>query len=122
MDVPPGAKVPAAHSHDALDEIIYGLEGILTMTLNGKSIEAGPGETLFIPRGAVHRFDNPRTATARALAIIITGILGSSYFREIAALAKAAARGPPAPAAIAAVMLRHGFTSKIITASGVWMQ
>jgi quercetin dioxygenase-like cupin family protein len=110
MSVPPGAKVPAAHSHDAFDETIYGLEGILTMNLNGQSIEVSPGEALFIPRGAVHRFDNPLAASARILAVITPGILGFSYFREIAALAKAAAGGPPDPAAIAAVMLRHGLT------------
>jgi quercetin dioxygenase-like cupin family protein len=110
MNVPPGAKVPVAHSHDAFDETIYGLEGVLTMTLNGQQIEVGPGETLFIPRGAVHHFDNPLDATARMLAIITPGILGSRYFHEIAALAKAAAGGPPDPAAIAAVMLRHGLT------------
>jgi quercetin dioxygenase-like cupin family protein len=110
MSVPPGAKVPAAHSQDAFDETIYGLEGILTMNLNGQSIEVSPGEALFIPRGAVHRFDNPLAASARILAVITPGILGFSYFREIAALAKAAAGGPPDPAAIAAVMLRHGLT------------
>jgi quercetin dioxygenase-like cupin family protein len=110
MNVPPGAKVPVAHSHDAFDETIYGLEGVLTMTLNGQSIEVGPGKALFIPRGALHRFDNPLAATARVLAVITPGILGSSYFREIADLAKAAAGGPLDPAAIAAVMLRYGLT------------
>jgi quercetin dioxygenase-like cupin family protein len=110
MTVPPGAKVPAAHSHDAFDETIYGLDGVLTMTLNGESIEVGAGETLFIPRGAIHRFDNPLAATARILAVVTPGILGSGYFREIAAIAQAAAGGPPDHAAIAAVMLRHGLT------------
>jgi quercetin dioxygenase-like cupin family protein len=62
LTVPHGAKVPAAHSHDAFDETIYGLEGVLTMTLNGQLVEVGPGEVLFIPRGAVHRFDNPLAA------------------------------------------------------------
>jgi len=56
MNVPSGGKVPIAHSHDAFDETIYGLEGVLTMTLNGQSIEVGPGEALLIPRGAVHRY------------------------------------------------------------------
>lgn len=110
MNVPPGAKVLIAHSHDAFDETIYGLEGVLTMSLNGQSIEVVPGEILFIARGAVHRFDNPSASSARILAVITPGILGSSYFREIADVAKAAAGGPPDPAAIAAVMLRHGLT------------
>ena len=110
MNVPPGANVPVAHSHDAFDETIYGLDGVLTMTLNGQPIEVGPGEALFIPRGGVHRFDNPLAASARILAVITPGILGSSYFREIAAIAQAGAGGPPDTAAIAAVMLRYGLT------------
>ena len=110
MSVPPSGKVPIAHSHDAFDETIYGLEGVLTMTLNGQSIEVGAGEALFIPRGAVHRFDNLHSATARILAVITPGILGSSYFREIADVVKSAGGGPPDPTAIVAVMLRHGLT------------
>jgi hypothetical protein len=44
------------------------------------------------------------------LAVITPGILGPDYFREIAAVVKAAAGGPPDHAAIAAVMRRHGLT------------
>ncbi len=35
FEVAPGAKVPVAHSHDAYEETCYGLEGILTYTVNG---------------------------------------------------------------------------------------
>lgn len=108
MSVPAGAKVPLAHSHDAFDETIYGLEGVLTMTVSGQSMPVVPGATLFIRRGTVHRFDNPFPATARVLAIITPGVLGSSFFREIAALVQPGA--PPDPAALAAVMLRYGLS------------
>jgi hypothetical protein len=97
-------------SHDASDETIVGLGGVLTLTLNCQPVQVGPEGTLFIPRGAVHRFDNPLAATARALAVITPGVLGSSYFREIAAIANAATGGPRHAAAITAVMLRHGLT------------
>ena len=110
FDVPAGAKVPIAHSHDAYEETIYGLEGILTWTVDGRQIEIGPREMLCIPRGAVHRFDNTHAADAKMLAVVTPGILGPDYFREIAAVAKAAAVGPPDPAAIAEVMRRHGLT------------
>jgi len=116
LDVPAGAKVPAAHSHDAYEETIYGLEGILTMTVwdhvGGRVIEVGPGDVLCIPRGVVHRFDNLHPGLSRSLAVITPGILGPEYFREIAAVAQAAALSgtPPNPAAIAEVMLRHGLT------------
>jgi len=35
FEVPAGAKVPVAHSHDAYEETIYGLEGLLTWTVDG---------------------------------------------------------------------------------------
>jgi quercetin dioxygenase-like cupin family protein len=108
--VPAGAKVAAAHSHDGFDETIYGLEGVLTWTLEGTPVDVGPGGTLFIPRGAVHHFDNTHDAEARALAIVTPGVLGPAYFREAAEIVAAAAGGPPDRAAIAAVMSRHGLT------------
>ena len=58
FDVPAAAQVAAAHSHDGYEETIYGLEGVLTWTVEGQVTEIGPGETLCIPRGAVHQFDN----------------------------------------------------------------
>jgi quercetin dioxygenase-like cupin family protein len=109
FDVPTGAKVPIAHSHDAYEETIYGLRGVLTLTVEGVATDVGPGEVLCIPRGAVHRFDNLSDEDATALAVVTPGILGPDYFRDVAAVVAAAA-GPPDPAAIGAVMLRHGLT------------
>ena len=110
FDVPAGANVAAAHSHDGYEETIYGLEGVLTSTIEGTPIDVGAGETVCIPRGAVHRFDNTRDSDAKALAIVTPGILGPAYFRDIAAIIDAAAGGPPDFAAIGATMRRHGLT------------
>ena len=110
FDVPAGAKVAAAHSHDGYDETIYGVEGILTWTVEGTPNDVGPGEAIFIPRGAVHHFDNAHDLDAKALAIVTPGILGPDYFREVAAILDATVGGPPDFAAIGAVMRRHGLT------------
>jgi quercetin dioxygenase-like cupin family protein len=110
FDVPGGAKVPIAHSHDAYEETIYGLEGVLIWTVEGTPIEVGPGDALCIARGAVHRFDNTEDSDAKALAIVTPGILGPEYFRELSAIVEAATAGPPDLAAIAATMRRHGLT------------
>ncbi len=110
FDVPAGAKVPIAHSHDGYEETVYGLSGVLTWTVDGSPTEVGPGEALCIRRGVVHQFDNPHGADATALAIVTPGVLGPDYFHELAAIARAAAGGPPDLAAIAAVMRRHGLT------------
>jgi quercetin dioxygenase-like cupin family protein len=110
FDVPAGAKVAAAHSHDGYEETIYGLDGVLTWTLEGTPVDVGPGDAVCIPRGAVHHFDNTRDVDARALAIVTPGILGPEYFRDVAAILDAAAGGPPDFAALGAAMRRHGLT------------
>jgi quercetin dioxygenase-like cupin family protein len=110
FDVPVDAKIAAAHSHDGYDETIYGITGTLAWTVEGERTEVGPGEALFIPRGAVHRFENPGEADATAVAIATPGIIGPDFFREAAAVLDAAAGGPPDLAALAAVMHRHGLT------------
>jgi quercetin dioxygenase-like cupin family protein len=110
FDVPAGAKIAAPHSHDGYEETIYGLEGILTWTVDGTTSDVGPGEALFIPRGAVHHFDNTGDVDAKALAIATPGVIGPDFFREAGAVVDAAAGGPPDLAAIGEVMRRHGLT------------
>ncbi len=109
FDVPAGARLPGAHSHDGYEETVYGLEGTVTWTLEGRQVEVGPGEVLCIPRGAVHCFDNDHDVDAKVLAIVTPGILGPDYFRELAAVLAASA-GPPDLAALGEVMRRHGLT------------
>jgi len=104
--VPPDAKVPVAHHHRDYDETIYGISGTLTWTLDGKRRDLGPGETLFIPRGAVHHFANPHAETAHSLAVLTPGLLGPGYFRDLAALILPGL--PPDLARVREVMLRYG--------------
>jgi quercetin dioxygenase-like cupin family protein len=110
--VPSSARVPVAHSHDAYEETIYGLEGTLTWTVEGERIDVGPGEVLCIRRGAVHRFENEGEVDARVLAVVTPALLGPQYFRELAAVVDeaVAAGSPPDPARLREVMLRHGLT------------
>ena len=107
--VPAGSRVPVPHSHDAYEETIYGLDGVLTWVVDGVEIEVGPGEAICIPRGVVHGFDNRHDADARALAVVTPGVLGPEYFRELRSVIEESA-GPPDPAALGAVMQRHGLT------------
>ena len=83
--VPVGQKLAApAHKNDAYEEILYGIEGVLTWTVDGTPIEVGPGQALCIPRGAVHRFDNLGSEDVKQLAVISPAIMGPAYFREAA--------------------------------------
>jgi quercetin dioxygenase-like cupin family protein len=108
--VPANASMPAPHSHDAFEETIYGLEGTTTWTVDGGTIEIGPGEAVCIARGAIHGFENRGSSEATFLAIATPGVFGSAYFNEIGAVLAGAAGGPPDRAALAAVMRRHGLT------------
>ena len=110
FDVPAGSKVAAAHSHDGYEETIYGLEGVLTWTIEGTPIDVGRGAARDQERVAVHHFVNTGEVDAKALAIVTPGILRPDFFREVGAILDAAAGGPPDVAAIGAVMKRHGLT------------
>ena len=104
--VPAGAKVPMPHSHKHYDETIYGVEGVITFTVDGKACDIGPGESCFIPRGAVHGFNNLKQADSKALAVVTPALIGPEFFREMAAILGAG--GPPDVEKIKAVMARHG--------------
>jgi quercetin dioxygenase-like cupin family protein len=108
----PGAQRLAApaHSHDHYEETIYGIEGVLSWTVDGTRIDVGPGQALCIPRGAVHRFDNHGSQDARVLCAITPAAIGPQFFRESAALINAAVGGPPDRVKIAEIMRRHGLT------------
>ncbi|MBZ9789880.1 cupin domain-containing protein [Rhizobium sp. 3T7] len=82
--VPPQARVPAAHYHRDVDEVIYGLSGTMTTTLDGRKHEIAPGGTLFIPRGYVHAHENLHGESAKALITMTPGLIGRRYFEEMA--------------------------------------
>lgn len=111
LEVPAGQRLAApAHSHDHYEETVYGVEGVLTWTVDGRPIEVGPGQALCVPRGAVHRFDNNGAQDARALCVVTPAAIGPAYFHEVAEVMKAAVGGPPDKARLAEVMRRHGLT------------
>jgi quercetin dioxygenase-like cupin family protein len=113
--VPAGAKVPLPHSHQHYDETIYGVEGVLTFTVNGKPVDVAPGESCFIPRGAVHGFNNLKPTNAKGLAVVTPALIGPDFFSEMAALVNAG--GPPDLAKMTAVLARHGLVAALPTAA-----
>jgi len=109
--VPAGQRLAApAHSHDHFEETVYGIEGVLTWTVDGKAIDVSRGEAICIARGAVHRFDNNSAEDARVLCMVTPAAIGPQFFRETAEAMKAAGGGPPDRAKMIEIMLRHGLT------------
>ncbi len=109
--VPAGQKLMApAHRNNAYEEVLYGMAGVLTWTVDGEPIEVGPGQALCIPRGAVHRFDNFGSVDAKQLCVITPARMGPAYFREAAEVIGSAHGGPPDRAKMTEVFRRHGMT------------
>jgi quercetin dioxygenase-like cupin family protein len=111
IHIPAGERLMApAHSHDHYEETVYGIEGVLTWTVDGKRIDVGPGQALCIPRGAVHRFDNNGSEDVKGLCSVTPAAIGPQFFREMAEVMKEAAGGPPDKAMMIEIMRRHGLT------------
>ncbi|MEO3473425.1 cupin domain-containing protein [Roseomonas sp. CAU 1739] len=104
--VPPKARVPVPHFHEACDEIVYGLEGTMTTTLDGRTHEVCKGDVVFVPRGKVHHHANLHEDTAKAMIVIAPGTIGRRYFEEMAEVVSRP--GPPDMARMQEIMRRHG--------------
>ena len=109
--VPVGARMPLPHKHERYDETIYGVEGVVTFTVEGKPVDIAPGESCFIPRGAVHGFNNLKQTNAKGLAVITPALLGPDFFKEAAAIVNVG--GPPDVAKLNAVMAKHGLVAAV---------
>jgi len=110
-DFEAGAQIPLAHSHDGFDETVIGLEGELTLVVDGKPHALRAGDTIHVPRGVVHGFAVKESASV--LAISTPGVFGSKYFQEMQDAMVAAGEGPPDRRLLAQIMQRHGLTPVI---------
>jgi mannose-6-phosphate isomerase-like protein (cupin superfamily) len=58
---------PPPHVHSREDETFYVLEGTCDFRLGDRTLTAGPGDYVSVPRGHVHCFHNPGPGTARLI-------------------------------------------------------
>ena len=84
----PGAGVPP-HVHHAEDEVFHIIEGRASFYVDGKTIEVGPGTTLFGPRDVAHGYQVQGQETLKMLVTVYPAGI-EKMFRELAAL-------PPGP-------------------------
>jgi quercetin dioxygenase-like cupin family protein len=105
MTLQPGSNVPPPHSHSLNDEMLYVLEGKLRHSVDGVSVDLGPGECRYTPRGSVHGFSNPFDQPVRTLTML-TPDIGAQYFRDVGAVVGAG--GPPDKARLLEVMKGYG--------------
>jgi mannose-6-phosphate isomerase-like protein (cupin superfamily) len=77
--VRPGSE-PPVHVHAREDEAYIVLEGEVTFLRGSETIDAGPGEAVFLPRGLQHGFA-VRTPIARLMFLCTPGGLEKSFDR-----------------------------------------
>ena len=77
----PGGFSPPRHVHTREDEVFVVEDGELRFDIAGRAVAAGPGTSVFMPRGVPHAFrvDGP---SARVLGIMTPGGF-ESLFREL---------------------------------------
>lgn len=81
--VSPVDSGPPLHVHEDADETFVMLTGECDFILNGEITRAGPGETVFIPRGAPHTFRVVGDRPSRHLVILTPGGF-EGFFAEMA--------------------------------------
>ena len=82
-DAPGGGAPP--HTHSREDETFQVLEGEYEFTVDGKTIRAKPGTTLFAPRRGTHSYRYTGQTTGKLMVVFTPGGF-EGFFEEIGAL------------------------------------
>ncbi len=91
---PPQLGAPP-HIHHRETEAFYVLEGEFEFLKGERTVRAGVGEFVRVPRGVVHGFTNVGDEPARLLGIVTPGGLHEKMLAEIGEKAKAETLPPP---------------------------
>lgn len=81
--VPPNGG-PPLHRHLYQDEWFYIVDGQFLFEADGKNIPAGPGDTVFLPRGSRHTLQNVGNTAGRTVVTVVPGGL-DLFFEEVCA-------------------------------------
>jgi quercetin dioxygenase-like cupin family protein len=101
--VPPGGG-PPPHIHHREDESFYLIEGALTIQVGAKTLQASPGDFVYLPRGIVHSFRNTGNTDARMLVTVTPAGL-ENYFAEVFSPAAEGSSPPPITKALIARLM-----------------
>jgi mannose-6-phosphate isomerase-like protein (cupin superfamily) len=108
----PNTGVPP-HIQHMEDEAFIVLEGTYTFQVGNETMQCGPGEILYVPRGVPHALANTGTEPARLLILQAPGGIHEQYFAEAwepieDPLNLPPEGGPPDFTKIKAAAQRHG--------------
>jgi mannose-6-phosphate isomerase-like protein (cupin superfamily) len=102
--LPPGGRRPPPHRHSNCSEGYFVLAGLVSVTVSGAGLTAGPEGFVLVPRGEAHTFGNAGENEARLLVIHAPAM--DAYFEGLHELWN---RGDaPSPDEERALMARFG--------------
>ena len=107
--LPPGAHVPARHAHPIQEEQFTVLSGRMRFRIGGRTILAGPGETVVVPIGfnlIRCGISEPVTKTVRSFAGGSIGLPPSAELTRMPAVSKLVAH-------VASSILMHNSTTPL---------
>lgn len=104
-DITPPNGGPPLHRHYEQDEWWYVLESDFLFEVDGEQIYAGPGSTVFAPKGSCHTFQNVGKTPGRTIVTVVPGGL-DLFFEEVDATVPPDA--PLDPVAVRALFHKHG--------------
>jgi quercetin dioxygenase-like cupin family protein len=107
---------PPRHVHTREDEVFHVLDGEVRFEVDGRSRIAGPGTSVWMPRGVAHGF-RVESATATMLGIIAPGDY-EHLFRTLGAPARARTLPPPDAPALDVAALVAEMTARGTTVAG----
>ena len=91
-DMPASPSGPAPHFHRTMSEAFFVLTGTVLLRDGARTVEAGPGDFLYVPPGGVHGFRNESGAPASMLMLFAPGAPRETYFEELAEVARSGRR------------------------------
>lgn len=106
--VAPPMSGPPLHVHSREDEWFYVLDGELVFELDGERTTVGPGGSVWLRRGVVHRYQNFTERDARLLIVTTPGGFHDLFVDMSAGTPPG---GMPSPELIAALDARYGITT-----------
>jgi quercetin dioxygenase-like cupin family protein len=104
--IPPGYFVPP-HRHESDDEMLFVVEGELTLIGEAGESKVRAGACAAFVRGDLHGFRNDTAYTVRLIVVATPGIQAAEMFRHFDRAAKAEG-APLAPARIVAIAGEYG--------------
>ena len=107
LELTPRGQVPGPHVHPAQEETFEVLEGTMRFRKGLRTITARAGETVVVPRGTVHRFENAGGTTARVRVEVRPALRMEELFEAAVGLARDGrtnSAGMPSPLDLALFM------------------